>query len=226
MRWQGPTSATWPPAFRIRSSSALSSGLWSSDSPTAFPPRQTTARESPQFATAMRHNLRAVPLPLLLLLLLPVSEELLVSPYSTSATTAVLPTRLKAFFLSPHASMRPSEDCGGREGMPSPPLRKKESIVSIARCSDFPICEGNAHLPSSPSAAAASSPAVAAAGSAGSAAVASEADEDSFPLPSDAPAEAWPTTLEAQAARTFGNSTDVIWDTCAPPWPSKTAKRA
>mmetsp|Transcript_51611 Transcript_51611/g.142897 ORF Transcript_51611/g.142897 Transcript_51611/m.142897 type:complete len:299 (+) Transcript_51611:247-1143(+) len=42
---------TQPPAFRIRVRSASRSGLWSSDSSTALPSRQSTARLSPALAT-------------------------------------------------------------------------------------------------------------------------------------------------------------------------------
>merc|ERR1719215_1256089 len=108
----------------------------------ALPPRQTTARESPQFATAMR-RIRD-PLRHTTPLSEGASEAPPASPCSISATTAVLPTRLKAFFLSPYASTRPGEDRGGRDGMPSPPLRKKDYLISIARCNDFPICAGKA----------------------------------------------------------------------------------
>ncbi len=46
-----PSGVTVPPAFSILSHSGLSSGLWSNDRSIAWPPRDSTHRESPALAT-------------------------------------------------------------------------------------------------------------------------------------------------------------------------------
>mmetsp|Transcript_123895 Transcript_123895/g.344837 ORF Transcript_123895/g.344837 Transcript_123895/m.344837 type:complete len:289 (+) Transcript_123895:654-1520(+) len=190
----------------MRSSSPGNSGLWSSDSSTAFPLRQSTARESPQFATVRRRGRTAAfgcstPSPSL----------------SMRATMAVLPTKSKALLLSEASkwlAIRPNGPATDALCvMLEPPLRRKESIVSIARWSALPIswavtCEAPSFTAS----------------------VVASLSSLSTVSSASALASAAPSLdllkFIAHAASTFGNSLEAMSETCAPPCPSKTPKRA
>mmetsp|Transcript_62232 Transcript_62232/g.116474 ORF Transcript_62232/g.116474 Transcript_62232/m.116474 type:complete len:204 (-) Transcript_62232:471-1082(-) len=136
MRWQGPIILTEPPACLMRCSSLLSSGLWSSESSTALPARQSTALESPQLATV---TVRLPP------------------EVSISAMMAVLPTRLKAFLWPPVASrclamMPKGLDSWSRpffpfEFKPLPSCRKNASMAIMLMDRDFPDRPPSASVP-------------------------------------------------------------------------------
>mmetsp|Transcript_33687 Transcript_33687/g.95524 ORF Transcript_33687/g.95524 Transcript_33687/m.95524 type:complete len:340 (+) Transcript_33687:426-1445(+) len=261
----------------MRASSAFSSGLWSLDRSTARPARHSTARESPTFATTTRRGahtkgtaeasaspLPPPPPPPLAAEPPPAVEPLAVEPLasassgagslSTRATSAVLPTRLKAFLVCMVASIRPRGSERGRPtaARPSPPRRRRESIDNIARCKSLqmswaglslkpslaPVClpsespmASSFSRPSATSPVAACAGAGAAAGASATSAAAGEgvssmASPKLLPLLLPAPPAFSRARFEAQAASTFGNSWEAMRETCAPPWPSKTAKRA
>mmetsp|Transcript_14419 Transcript_14419/g.43139 ORF Transcript_14419/g.43139 Transcript_14419/m.43139 type:complete len:219 (-) Transcript_14419:402-1058(-) len=217
MRWQGPIIATWPPAFRMRSSSPGSSGLWSSESSTALPFLQTIARESPQFATVTRRG----------------REGSAPSPRSMSAIMAVLPTRLKALLLS--ASGDPSWPLmrliAGLDSAETPlelPLRRSvASIVSSAPRRDSPRrAYGKTSLLTSSGAFALAVFglfALAGVSPPSSLFVSLKLSQSSV---SFAESQSSSSASLAQVESTLGNSAEAMAETCAPPWPSKTAKRA
>mmetsp|Transcript_62218 Transcript_62218/g.192886 ORF Transcript_62218/g.192886 Transcript_62218/m.192886 type:complete len:292 (-) Transcript_62218:111-986(-) len=192
----------------MRSSSLGSSGLWSSDSSSAFPLRQSTARESPQFATVRRRGRAGV-----------LGVSVLLLSQSMRATMAVLPMRLKALPLSAD-SRRPAMRLSGPGTAlwacaVLPFLRRKESMVSMARWRALLVsCSLGTSSASDTSEASSVLSAVC------SLALAelglSLAALSSSGLPKFA----------AQAASTLGNSFEAMSDTCPPPCPSKTAKRA
>mmetsp|Transcript_110316 Transcript_110316/g.276174 ORF Transcript_110316/g.276174 Transcript_110316/m.276174 type:complete len:202 (+) Transcript_110316:362-967(+) len=127
----GPTAPTKPPAFSMRSVSAGSSGLWSSESATASPARHKIARESPMLATTTRKGRATSGGP----------------SHSSNATTAVLPVSAKAFLTSLGIGP-PQDDIGRNPSWPSPAARIAASSEGNAALSARP-----ARPPSTPLAA-------------------------------------------------------------------------